>query len=139
MEFGILGAEPSGSFREEEVVGMRVRKRLTGAGVAGLKGLWLSCSPLFCSCPGTPGFGKAKAPEVRVRWPVPGDSASHRLRGLAPESLFCFFALLTQHLLGSQGLVVIPVVSAVRPMVREDVFGEFLLLGSVVILEEDFP
>lgn len=30
-------------------------------------------------------------------------------------------------------------VSAVRPMVREDVFGEFLLLGSVVILEEDFP
>lgn len=35
-------------------------------------------------------------------------------------------------------MVVIPVVSAVSPTIGEDVFGEFLLLGSVVILEEDF-
>lgn len=42
---------------------MGVRKRLTGAGVDDLKGLWFLCPPLFGSYPGTPGFGKEKAPE----------------------------------------------------------------------------
>lgn len=73
-----------------------------------------------------------------MRGREPGDCAPHRLRGLTPESFFCF-ALLMQHLLGSRRLVLIPVVSAVHPTIGEDVFGEFLLLESVVILEEDFP
>lgn len=42
---------------------MGVRKRLTGAGVGDLKGLLVSCLPLFGSYPGTSGFGKEKAPE----------------------------------------------------------------------------
>lgn len=63
MEFGILGAEPSGSFHEEEVVGHGVSEEADRSGVGDLKGLWVKCPPLFGSCTGTPAFGKEKGPE----------------------------------------------------------------------------
>lgn len=94
MEFGILGAEPSGSFHEEEVVGHRGSEEADRRGGGQFKGTVRLLSPSFCPCPGTRGFGKKKAPECYMLWPVPGDSASHRLRGLAPSrvALLLYFS-----------------------------------------------
>lgn len=72
--------------------------------------------------------------QVNDRLPLTLAPRARSLRSRSFSSL-----LLTQHLLGSCVLVVIRVVSAVRPKTREDIFGGFLWLGLVVILQEDFP
>lgn len=63
---------------------------------------------------------------------------SPALRARSLQSCSFPSLLLTQHLSGSCVLVMIRVVSAVFPKTGEDVFGGFLLLGSVVIWEEYF-
>lgn len=130
MEFGILGAEPSGSFHEEEVVGHRGSEEADRRGGGRFPGTVSLLSPSFSSCPGTRGFGKRER--------------SRMLHALARAWRFCLsppprarslqsgsFALLllTQHLLGSLRSVVIQVVSAVSPRIGRGIFGEFQLLS----------
>ena len=110
---------------------MGVRKRLTGAGVGDSKGLWVSC-PIF--------LAPAQELQALERRKVLNKlllSASLPLirsaGSLPPESLFSFASF------GFCMFVTIRVVSAVLPKTGKDVFGGFLLLGLVVILEEDFP